>query len=393
MTMKKLNPGASLRCPPGALALEWRVKGTNLVDVLAERVASPGVASAGTRQTGPTRREFPSPTEPLTLVVQSRDGRPLPAGLLVEVRLSVAVSATDSSDVVLPRADVSGLTRLPIATLEPRTGFVLVTALEDVRPAPGSFHSDAPGPGTPADDTTPIAPQPEGSDTQRRATYAARRLAGSTHLPSADAVDLLVALDRSASMDRLVRDGTVGALLDVLLGVNDVAGRDKHLPVWALESTPARLGPALTPSSADDWMQRELVARATTAGTSLAPLLPRVRTSASLLVVVITDGVPPDLVDVVTELAATGDPTRYHVLAVARSASDPTVRAEPWRDELYELRSVLSASSAVTSSSVRPGKGTGWLVGRLEDEDELDALIAALPMWTAVGAVPAGVGA
>ncbi len=210
-----------------------------------------------------------------------------------------------------------------------------------------------------------------------------RRQAGAARLAPDARTELLVAVDRSASLLPAQRAGAVQALLEVLLGVSAVWGSADSLPVWELGAVPRPLPQPLDRANAPGFVTHVLGERITTDGTLLAPL---VRATAgvggSRTVVVVTDGVPADLEEVTAALRETTrarGTTRWHLLAIARGTDDATVRHEPWRDELTAL-APLVAERLLTVSSVAPGTGPAWLSTRLTEASALDALVAGLPL-------------
>ncbi|MCW2606750.1 MAG: hypothetical protein JWO60_1443, partial [Frankiales bacterium] len=224
---------------------------------------------------------------------------------------------------------------------------------------------------------------PDQDDLVQRAAWAVRRQTGVARLGPDARTELQVAVDRSASLLPALRTGAVQALLEVLLGANGVCGAADAVPVWELGAVPQRLPQPLDRSTAPGFVAHVLGERVTTDGTLLAPL---VRTTAAAgpprTVVVVTDGVPADLEQVTAALRDTTrarGTTRWHLLAVARGADDPTVQHERWRDELAALQPLV-AERLLTVSSVAPGNGGGWLTARLADVAALDALVAGLPL-------------
>jgi hypothetical protein len=376
MAMKTISPGESTRCPPGSLLLEWTVTGDALlVEVVIEPSSAPGLPAAGVQRTGPRRCQLSRLDESMNIVVRSRSGSPLPNGFLVSVRLLVRVGPNDAGTFTLETADVSGTARAHVGTVVPGGGYWQISAPATNLPAArrhlSTDHTPTPETELPDDGLPELA---------QRAAYAARRVALSRHLPTGQTVRLQIALDRSASMSCRLVDGTVQSLFEVLLGVNQVIGTFKDVRLWEVASPPLPLKVDLSPASVQDVVSREFAAKASTAGTALAPLIAAVDGEDPSCVVVITDGVPADLGAVNSALQAKTTPTRFHLLAIARSVDDPRVMAEPWRDELSALRSV-SADPSLTVSGVTPQTGLGWLAHRLDTDDALEKLVADLAVW------------
>jgi hypothetical protein len=365
MAVTRLTPGGSARLAPGLLKLNWQVSGAtrqNELELAVEALGRPGSVAAGIQSTGSGQALIAALPEAVRVVARRSDGGHFPPVTRLDVQVELRVGQADGGQFVLPTTDVSGTTETELFRLMPREGF----AEFEVSPAP-----------------TAVVNPPADTSLLQRTVYSARRLIGGDgQLPAAARRELVVAVDRSASMLPLIRSGVRRDLLELLLGVSQVLSGSRGVPVWQLGRVPRQVRPALSPDTLDRY-DDVLGRSASTEGTVVAPLLSSTAGSVKArVVVVVTDGVPADIDGVTAALAepaVAGGRTSWHVLALARSLEDPAVRATPWRDELGPLRAI--ASEQLTVSSIAPGNGDGWLGERLADDDALDDVVAALPFW------------
>ena len=338
-------------------------------------VAAPSRPAVAVSQTGSAQLLISALPEAVEVVVRCPGGT-FPNGLGIQVQLTLRIGELEVDRYVLPRADVSGTSRTTLVVLTPHPGFWQINLPAE----PGRQ------PGPPEE---PCLPAPSSGvalvGLAQEAAYAARRSAGTARLPHDQRSDLQLAVDRSASLLPLVRDGSGQALLELLLGVNEVAGSQPDVALWSLDSLPRSVRSGLSPANLDGRWVGAFGAQAQTGGTLLAPLVAATQTSTNArTVVVLTDGVPADLDELRTALAtarADGSRTRWHLLALARSTGDPGVQLEPWRDELQPL-APLVADGLLTCSALSPELSPGWLVTRLAEPRELRRAIDALPLWS-----------
>lgn len=221
-------------------------------------------------------------------------------GTKVTVRLQTEQPRNVEPDVVEVRAvDVSGLAFRDFLAVEPAGDRLTVTALGRLR-------------------DVPLGPLSTAARTAARARLGVDR--------ADEPVDLVIAVDTSASMGAVLSDGSVSALVDMVTGLSHVIGWDRTLEVHLLGDEVTRLPD--TPST-------ELAARTVAAmadigfgtGFRSAPVDHRVHgVRRETLTYVLTDAVPAD--------------------ATALQAADRT-------DDARHL--VLLGTSAVPASAVPDG--------------------------------------
>lgn len=368
MATTRLAPNGSARCPAGRLTVDWRLHGgpaddrlptgTSLVSVVT--VAAPGRPAVAVSRTGAGQLLIAALPEPVEVVVRCPVGT-FPDGLAISVQLTLRVGEVEVDRYVLPRADISGTSGTTLVVLTPQPGF---------------WQLDVP--------TRPDA-ELALVGLARQAAYTARRSAGSARLPQDRRSALHLAVDRSASLVPLVRDGSGQALLELLLGVNEVVGSQPDVALWSLDSLPRPLPDGLSRATVEGRWAAAFGGQAQTGGTLLTPLVAATRTTTDArTVIVLTDGVPADLDELRAALAsarADGSRTRWHLLALARSVGDPEVQRDPWRDELAPL-APLVADGLLTCSAVWPELSPGWLATRLAEPLALRRALDALPFWS-----------
>ena len=377
MATTRLNPSSSARCPEGRLTVDWRLDGgsTDAYLVTVVPVAMPGRPAVAVSQTGAEQLLISTLPEAVEVVVRCPGGT-FPNGLGISAQLTLRIGDTEVDRYILPRADISGTSGATLVVLSPHAGFWQIDIPADLVRQTGPPEGEGP-PG-------PTSGVPQVGLAQE-AAYAARRSAGVARLPQHRRSELHLAVDRSASLLPLVRDGSGQALLELLLGVNGVAGSQPDVALWSLDSLPRSVPAGLTPANVDGRWVGAFGAQAQTGGTLLAPLVAATHTpTGARTVVVLTDGVPADLDELRAALGtarAEGSRTRWHLLALARSAGDPGVQLEPWRDELQPL-APLVADGLLSCSALSPELSPGWLVTRLTEPRDLRRAIDALPFWS-----------
>ena len=453
MAVTILPSGIGVRCQPVPLTVEWHVDGipSSALDLHVEYVSGAGAVTV--RPLRPGQFLLPLPTEPVVVIARPVGGHAFPNGAFLEVRLRTPGDAAEyvladadlsgTSEARLASIEPTGglllltaepesapappepaplppppvvsngtrpgqtdrMTELPqqtpppwgpsptgpTATGQPATGQPLVDGPGPGFPAHPPSVGGPPPPVTPPGPATPSAPVQLGAlpELARRTNYACRRQIDGSRLPASQLRDVVVAVDRSASMLPAVRGGALTSLLEILLGLATVVGREPLLPVWQLGAAPRPVRRAVTPDTVAGFVAAELSEQASLSGVALTPLVDQIGSPARpTSVFVITDGVPPDTDVFASVVAGRSAPVSWHLLALARSGTDPRVSAEPWADELTALRRDGWASVAALS----PEPHDGWVAERLADDRQLDLLVADLFPWppTARTGVPAG---
>lgn len=380
MATLRLGAGGSARCSEGMLTLDWRVTGGPPADVVLEvnRAAAPGTPAVAVSPTGSGKVLIAALPETVDVQVRPATGETFGNGVAVSTQLTLRVGDVEAARYLLPEADVSGTPRLTLLRLTPQPGFWQLDVPPDVgaqRAATAAAAPHAAAPPEPESDLDGLA---------RDAAYAARRRARSARLPEDRRSELHLAVDRSASMLPLVRGGSGQGLMDLVVGVNDVVGSSSTVALWSLGSIPVPMRPGLTRANAGGRWSADLVERASTGGTLVAPLVAEIAARGPRrTVLVVTDGPPADLPELTAALEAAradGTSTRWHVLALARTSGDRQVQREPWRDELAGLAPLVRAG-LLTCSGISPSEHEGWLLELLADETELAHVVDALPFW------------
>ncbi len=180
---------------------------------------------------------------------------------------------------------------------------------------------------------------------------AARRRIGRTRAAEADRRDIHVVLDLSASMLPHHRSGALQGLLSVLAGINDVHGQSEEFTLWPAmpvqRLAPRRLTRADAAVVADD-----LVSTVGVGSSSGVAEAFRAARAERAWRVVVSDGVPPDLLG---ELSAPGAGEQApHLLAFAESKHDcEGGYLPPWRDQLGAADEA-GRQHALGITSVRP---------------------------------------
>lgn len=228
-----------------------------------------GEAPARTaRRPRPSVLVLPRVEEPVVVRVLPGQGRPLfPEGTILDVTLRTERSRGADEDVVVVRdVEVSGLTFRDLLAVE---------ALDDTRLRVTALNAVS---------------DPQIPPLAQAARAAARHRLGVER--AAQAHDLLVAVDMSASMAPRFRDGSVPAVVDVVVGLSQVIGHGRDLGVVLLAEPPVPVGPA---------EPIDLAAATASAvgdvglgcGFRSSPRAPRV--DRETIVFVVTDAVPVDV--------------------------------------------------------------------------------------------------
>jgi len=243
--------------------------------------------------------------------------------------------SADPERIVLTQLDVSGLTHRDLVILEPRDGRIF---------ARSSF----------------LAVDYALGELAVQSRVATRGVLGVEGVDPTSAINLVLAIDGSASMLRRSRDGSVGALLEVFLGISQVVSPDRSVRaalvtdevVWATPDSLSALGAAVS-----ELQERTPLA----SGIRLAhPGLLSTSPDENTVTFLITDAVPPDHCGLAEADSIEGE-ARHLVVLSDRAAFDLQERPD------------------VTYSVVEPLAGAGELERRLRlDPMALRALIVSL---------------
>ena len=376
MATTRLNAGVTARCPEGRMTVGWKADGLAAGGMLLEvvKVSDPATAALGTSPLGPTQTLIAGLPEAVAILVRPAFGSTFAHDAHVELALTLRVDNVEAGQYLLPRVNVSGTPSTTLAVLSPNPGFWQIDVPASLGGPPMIVGSD------PAGGSLPVESELEGL--ARSAAFAARRSAGATRVAAPR--ELHVAVDRSASFLPLVRQGSGQALLELVLGVNEVAGSEAQVGLWTMGNVPQQVRPSLTKSNLNGYWSTAFGDQAHTGGTLVAPLIAQTNSNArDRTVIILTDGAPADAEDVATAVAearAEGTRTTWHLLALARSSADPHVRQEPWRDELATL-APLARAGVLSYSAISPSAEASWLTDRLQDQDVMHQIVDQLPLW------------
>jgi hypothetical protein len=403
MALIRLNPGASVQCSLGEFVLDCHVDGAD-ADVLTLQVtqqAQPDQPAAAVNRAGVAQLVVAALPVAVDVVAVPTTGQNFGNDVIVSAQVTLLIGGNPVSQYSLPRINVSGTPFTTLVTISPFSGYaqldvpldaVVARQHETSRPpvpVPAGSTSGRPAePAGPAGSAAPAEHPVHSAETglAQQAAYAARRRAGSGKLPADQRTHLFLAVDRSASFLPAVRSGAAQCLLEVLVGVNEVTGVDNRVHVFEAAAV-ARPVRQLTTANLDGYWTDVLGDQAHTGGVLTAALVAETDSATDRrTVVVITDGLPPDLDELTQALSAAraaGTRTRLHLLCIAKSVADPETRREPWRDELAAV-GALRDEGLLTCSAITPGTGEGWLRSHLSDGAVLDAVVSALPFWSGV---------
>ncbi|WP_432558928.1 hypothetical protein [Granulicoccus sp. GXG6511] len=277
-----LEGGSSATLPAKPLTL--RVQGPGQADIRLEARQN-GAPDPSALSPMPGMLVLPRVTGPLEVRVIPMRERTFPSATVIALSAAIEMHRDqDPERAVMQGVDLSGLAERELLRIEPHGDRLRLIALGVV--------IDAPLP--------PLA---------AKARDAARELLGVERVPAADASALVIRVDGSASMRPLVLDGSVGAALEVLVGVSRVTAAD--LPVTAEAGSP---DPREVAGESVGALPREvhevLGSMPLTTGFRSAG---RVRSGDRVTLCVVSDSVPADL---------PSEPQTALALIAARSARD-----------------------------------------------------------------------
>jgi hypothetical protein len=389
VTVTMLRPGTNLLCPPSPMEIDWQVGRSTAtrVRVAFEALAGDNRPGGIVRPLGAQCLLLTGLPETIALVARPATDEYFGDGVTFDVQLSLRGDDSAQGDqVVLQPHDVSGTASAVLLTIAPEPRGWNIVAAETGRsaatlPVGGPVEHRYPDAPTSADD--PIA---------QRSAYSARRHAGRSAQPSELLNTYTVAVDHSASMMPHHQSGAVQSLLEVVYGINLVCGTDRVVPVWTTGEPPVRQRPDLSADTLSSYVDAVLSEHPFTSGTTFAPLVDDVATTAGRdAVLIISDDVPADLDAFTGALARPPGVARvsWHLLLIARS-QDQLTQAEPWRNELRPLAALVDRG-LVTASAVTPDDPPGWLAARLAVPDYLHAVVGGLGISSATAKPSQGV--
>ena len=284
------------------------------VSVHISATGAPVVTDA-TSPAGPVAVIRPAPH---LLVIPRLDGRTViriahadggvafPAGSSVALTLGVdRPGVSDPDRVMLPAVDVSGLLSRDLVELDGDGASILVRAL--------GTHDESPLP-----------------ELASRARAAARQVLGVDRVPAAQEVMLVVAMDGSASVRRLAGTGAVDAVLDVLRGIARVIALDGEVTRVALVGdTTSWVGAGAGRTPLEAAVAELRAAPAEIGFRSVQPGLRRLAPDENVVVYVITDEIPTDVLALDAEGDVEGEARHLVVLAPGGRAPAPTRTSLP----------------------------------------------------------------
>jgi hypothetical protein len=216
-------------------------------------------------------------------------GRPFPHGTIASLELVTSRNANgDQDSIMVCDVEVSGA---------PFRDMVTINVSEDEK----SLTVTALHPG---DD-------PEVNDLAKMARAAARAYLGFDRLH--EAVRVLVAVDMSASMAPALSDGSVGAALELIIGISQVIDSDRIPEVFLLTEQPEKLSGVGIKDVATNAVQEIQDQKKRRLGCGFRATSAELTSASNSLTYVITDAVPAD---VAALEAAHGASTAQHLLVL-----------------------------------------------------------------------------
>jgi len=218
-----------------------------------------------------------------------------PEGSVVSLTITLNnQSDPDPERIVVSQVDVSGLSHRDLVILEPLDGFI------SARSSLARFDTAL-------------------GDLALQARVATRELLGVEHVDATSAINVVVAIDASASMLGLTRDGFVSAIVDVLVGVSQVVspGRDVSAAIvtssvrWIESASASGLSAAVRAAQEETPL--------TTGFRSAHPGLIGRAPDQNTVTYIVTDGVPADYAAL--EVADTIDGEARHLVVLGDATS------------------------------------------------------------------------
>jgi len=268
--------------------------------------------------------------------ISLRGGRPFPAGTLLD--LTVAYEAAPSADPLhmVAKVNVSGVSRHTLLSLR-RDGAAIYARLE--------VEDDG------HDDLTGLA---------ALAQFATREILGASVVDPTSAINVVVAVDGSASMLAPTKDGSVGALVNVLAGISAVVGKNKSVRAALVGTSVEWLEVGSRASLAEDVVRAQRSAALTVGFRSGDRALVGHLPSENTVTWVLTDALPSDIGELQVADEIEGEARHLVVFADAQA-----------------LR--LQGEPGIPSTLVEPVVAEEGIAGRLEfDPGALRRLIKSL---------------
>lgn len=307
MPTSMLDGGATAALPRRPLQIRVQPAAGLVLEV---RSAAPGGTVGRFPQPGLV--VLPSVGAPAVVVVRSATGEPFPASLTVSVDVvSGAAASADPERAVLSQVKLGGLVERELVAIEGVDQQLLVRAA--------------------GDRAVEVDLDPLGD----AARAAAASLLGTPVVDAEESLNVVIAVDRSASFRPRLADGALEAVLAVLSGVAATLVRDLRVGAavlgedvtWVRVGSPADLAAELLAA-----LERSRPASAFRSG---APALATFDPDRNTQVYLVTDGVPGDLAALEAAEQEEGQGRHLVVLADAsafragRSTSLPVTLVEP----------------------------------------------------------------
>ena len=251
------------------------------------------------------------------------------------------------NEVVVPPTDVSALPSVELVrfTDEGDRGWgISAVAAAPVRQAPPSqvpIQGQAGRGGAAEVQPHPVAHVRLPDALGDAARDAARTRLGRVRAIESDRLRMHLIVDISASMLPYYRSGALQGVLSVLAGLNEVHGASDELGVWA--SSPAMsLNRRQVIGVRSQGLAAELIAvQGVGSSTGVAAAF-RDAWTPNAWRVIISDGVPPDLLQEISSVAPAGQPPQ--LIAFAESEFNfESLRIEAWREQLATARPAVEA--------------------------------------------------
>lgn len=313
MPTSMLDGGATVALPRRPLQIRVQPASGLVLEVRSSAVG----ATVG-RFPQPGLVVLPSVKAPAVVVARSATGRPLPAATTVSVDIvSGAAASADPERAVLSQVKLGGLIERELVEIEGADERLLIRAA--------------------GDGTTEVDLDPLGD----AARAAAAALLGTSVIGADEALNVVVAVDRSASFRPRLADGALEAVLAVLSGIAATLVRDLRVGAavlgedvtWARVTSPADFANVLAPAV--------LASRPASAFRSGDPALATFDPDRNTQVYLVTDAVPGDLAAL--EAAEQEDGQGRHLVVLAEASAYRAGRTTTLPVTLVEPRPDLGA--------------------------------------------------
>jgi hypothetical protein len=374
-----LSKGGVVPCAPGEITVKLLVRDGSSAGLRIDPVDPDGrpIQSAHLRNPRPELLQAGALQGVLVARLRpAQAGQALPTGCQVQAMVTIDRGPDlDRDEILSPLTDASGLPYLDLIVLEPLQPDLWSVSCPEVEPAPASNEHDQIPP-IPNRGTNQLPPGQAALTTSAMA--AARGLAGEARVTAHLRRRTGIVLDQSASMIAPHRDGRLAAVLDVILGLDQVFGTLDPCQFWRATTEVARVGAGSQAARDGTDEAFELPG----SGFSLGAVTSRCgSTSDPSRVFVITDDLPADLEAAAAGIADQDRTTHWVLVILARSRFDVLSVPygtglqlnDPTRDQLRSVDVLRAQPFSIVSIAA-----DGDLADELAEPDTMRRLVSAL---------------